>query len=189
MSQSKLMKMFCLHPEDVLTKIVRAFYAHLTSPRLFENNLLAQPQHPLRQHLPLQPAPLLIAYVKRRDVALKRFLQKNFTKPMSTFPDFSKELRAVIVKRVGEAQPTKTDHVPIDHTITKKETKEPKKETEKMELVNIATSGEKEEKANPKPAPPVDSTIVVPPPFIEPRTEQYHEINWIIDEITKPNDE
>ncbi|KAK5812024.1 hypothetical protein PVK06_027418 [Gossypium arboreum] len=89
-----------------------------------------------------------------------------------------------IFKAQVQGQPIETDPA-----TTKKETKKPEEEIKKTKSVNFATDSEDEEEANPTHAPPVDSIVVVPPPFTEPMTEQDREIKWIIDEITKSNDE
>ncbi|KAH1107955.1 hypothetical protein J1N35_011723, partial [Gossypium stocksii] len=47
---------------------------------------------------------LYIAYVERRDTAIKRSLQKNFTKTMHVFPNFPKELHADEEEEEGETE-------------------------------------------------------------------------------------
>ncbi|KAH1072905.1 hypothetical protein J1N35_025233, partial [Gossypium stocksii] len=63
--------------------------------------------------------------------------------------------------------------------------KAPEKEPKKKESISIETNCEEEEEANPSVAPPVDSTTAVPPLSTELMTEQYREINRIINEITR----
>jgi len=53
----------------------------------------------------------------------------------------------------------------------------------------IATDRENEEEANPLIAPPVDNTTTVPPLSTELMTEQDHEIDRIIYELTRFDDE
>ncbi|KAK5840252.1 hypothetical protein PVK06_009141 [Gossypium arboreum] len=90
---------------------------------------------------------------------------------------------------VGKAQPTKTNPVLIDPATIEKETKEVEEETEKTKSISIAIDCEEEDEANPTHAPLVDNTAAIPPPFTESMTEQDHEINQIIEEITKSDDE
>ncbi|KAH1056426.1 hypothetical protein J1N35_034491 [Gossypium stocksii] len=89
-------------------------------------------------------------------------------------------VQVAVVEEVGKAQPTETDPATIE-----KETKEPKEETKKKESVSITTDCEEGEEANPTPTPLMDNTVVVPPSFTQPMTEQDHEINQIINEIIK----
>ncbi|KAH1032008.1 hypothetical protein J1N35_044182 [Gossypium stocksii] len=67
--------------------------------------------------------------------------------------------------------------------------KAPKEELEKIESVSIETNLEDEEEENPSVAPPVDSTATIPPPSTKPMTEQDREVDWIIDELTRFDNE
>ncbi|KAH1031539.1 hypothetical protein J1N35_043713, partial [Gossypium stocksii] len=64
------------------------------------------------------------AYVERRDADIKRFLQKNFTKPMPTFPNFPKELHSNEVEGEGEVEANVTDHIPTYHATKKQKAEE-----------------------------------------------------------------
>ncbi|KAK5825410.1 hypothetical protein PVK06_020242 [Gossypium arboreum] len=103
---------------------------------------------------------------------------------MPAFLDFPKEFLVAIVEKVGKAQPAEIDLATIE-----KEAKQQEKEIEKKESISIATDCEEGEEVNPTPTPPMDSTAVVPPAFTQLMTEQDCEINQIINEITKFDDE
>ncbi|KAH1122225.1 hypothetical protein J1N35_005385 [Gossypium stocksii] len=59
---------------------------------------------------------------------------------------------------------------------------------EKTKLVSIETNHDGEE-ANPTSAPLMDATTPVPPQSTLPMTQQYHETNKLIDDLTKSDDE
>ncbi|KAK5770962.1 hypothetical protein PVK06_047127 [Gossypium arboreum] len=96
-----------------------------------QNNLIETHQLRLAADLEKVQEKLALywAYVERRDAAMRRSLQNNFTKPMLAFLDFPKELQATIVERVGEVEPAETDPSTAD-----KETKELEEEIEKNEI-------------------------------------------------------
>lgn len=56
-------------------------------------------------------------------------------------------------------------------------------------MVSIATDHEEEEEANPNHVPLVDSLAAIPSPSTKPMTEQDREINWIIDDLTRFDNE
>ncbi|KAH1121397.1 hypothetical protein J1N35_004557 [Gossypium stocksii] len=120
--------------------------------------------------------------MEKRDVALKRFLQNNFTKPMPIFPGFPKELQASIedIVKPTEAEPGNTNLAAKE-----KKTKSHNEDIEKTESVYIETDNEGTEKETPTLAPPKDSTAAISSTSTEVMTEQYLKINCIIDEITK----
>ncbi|KAH1039175.1 hypothetical protein J1N35_040918 [Gossypium stocksii] len=88
----------------------------------------------------------------------------------------------VVVEVVGEAHLVETDPA-----TTEKEAKEPEEEIEKME--SNSTTIDCEEEANLTLTLPVDNNVAVSPPFTKPMTKHDGEINQIIDEITKSDDE
>ncbi|KAH1047469.1 hypothetical protein J1N35_038253 [Gossypium stocksii] len=62
-------------------------------------------------------------------------------------------------------------------------------EQEKTESVSIETDCEDEEEANPSVVPLVDSTATIPPPSTELMTELDHEVDQIINELTRFDNE
>ncbi|KAH1038818.1 hypothetical protein J1N35_040561 [Gossypium stocksii] len=71
----------------------------------------------------------------------------------------------------------------IDKTLRRK-----RKELRKMVGNRNDLIGDEEE-ANPLVAPPMDSTATIPPHSTKPMTEQDHEIDCIIDELTRSDNE
>ncbi|KAH1057053.1 hypothetical protein J1N35_035118, partial [Gossypium stocksii] len=84
------------------------------------------------------------AYASRREVSMKRSLQKNFIKLMPAFLDFPKKLQAVVAEGVSEVEP-----VEIDSAIAKKETQEPDEEIEKIESIGIGTDHQRRKRSKP----------------------------------------
>ncbi|XP_052482960.1 uncharacterized protein LOC128036125 [Gossypium raimondii] len=133
-----------------------------------QNNLIETHQLRLAADLAKLQEKLALywANTERRDAAMRRSLQKNFTKPMLACPDFPKELQAAIVEKVGEVKPAETDP-----STTKKENKELEEEIEKIESDSIATDREEEKEVNPTLVPLVNNIVVVPPSSTEPMIE------------------
>ncbi|KAH1055746.1 hypothetical protein J1N35_033811 [Gossypium stocksii] len=150
-------QLFCLHPEDVLTKVVKEFYAHLASLDnafiyvhsalvLFDEysiNTQYDLLESLNEHFQLvntittkglnQVLEDLCGYVKRKDKAIKKSPQKNFTRPMLTFLTFPKELLLNLKdKDEDEVEATVTDTTTYPVTV-KKMNKETEGEEEKIE--------------------------------------------------------
>ncbi|KAK5825213.1 hypothetical protein PVK06_020021 [Gossypium arboreum] len=100
---------------------------------------------------------------EERDAAIKRSMHKNFIRPMLSFPRFPKELHSDVEEEEEEAEIGETNPAPTHLAIEGQEAKKPMKD-EKTE--------------------PVD----VPPPSTKQMKEQYHEINELIDDLTKYDD-
>ncbi|KAK5845421.1 hypothetical protein PVK06_001605 [Gossypium arboreum] len=132
------------------------------------------------------------SYVKDQDIALKRSLEKNFTKPMPKFPDFPKDLLPFLEARSVEEEPIEVSSnraKPATMRENLEKGKTAKKEPEKTKFVN--TEGEKEEQNETTltPTPQKDSTEAVPHPPTKSMFEQDREIHRIIEEITKSDKE
>lgn len=107
---------------------------------------------------------------------------------MPAFPSFPKELQSDEEEGEDEAEADELNPAPTNPANEEKEPKEPEKDEDKTESVSIATD-HGEEEANPTSAPLVDSTVAIPPPSTEQMTEQDHEINRTINDLTKSDDE
>ncbi|XP_016706817.1 ribosomal RNA-processing protein 17-like [Gossypium hirsutum] len=104
------------------------------------------------------------ADVERRDVAIKRSLQKNLTRPMPEFRSFPKELNSDLDEEEEEAEDDRT------------------------KSVVIASDNEGKEVDNPPSTLPADDTTDVPPLSTEQMTEQDRHINKLMDNLTKSDD-
>ncbi|KAH1091490.1 hypothetical protein J1N35_018747 [Gossypium stocksii] len=85
---------------------------------------------------------------------------------------------------VGDTKPVETN--PINEENMPKASEE---KPEKIESVSIETNCEDEEEANLSISPLMDSTVAIPPPSIEPMIEHDYEINRIINEHTRFDNE
>ncbi|KAH1107046.1 hypothetical protein J1N35_010814 [Gossypium stocksii] len=119
-------------------------------------------------------------YVRMRDNAIKKSLQENFTRPMLAFPTFLKELLSDPEDEVGAAVMDTTTHP----ATAKKKNKEQKGEEEKTKSVNNE-SDEEEDNMNQTSAPQEPATA---PQTIARKSEKDCEINQLIDDITKSDD-
>lgn len=106
---------------------------------------------------------------------------------MLSFPRFPKELHSDVEEEEKEAEIGETNPAPTHLAIEGQEAKKPMKD-EKTESVGIASGNEWEESTNPFSTPLVDGTADVPPPWTKQMKKQYHEINELIDDLTKYDD-
>ncbi|PPS12396.1 hypothetical protein GOBAR_AA08247 [Gossypium barbadense] len=103
---------------------------------------------------------------------------------MKTGDTFIVNRQVARAEAVGDTEPVETNLANEENA-----PKAPEEEPEKTKSVNIETDREDEEEANPSIAPPVDNTVAIPPPSTRPMTEQNREINRVIDELTKFDNE
>ncbi|KAK5819676.1 hypothetical protein PVK06_024695 [Gossypium arboreum] len=91
-------------------------------------------------------------------------------------------------ERVDKAEVDETRPTLIHPVIEKKSTKGLERYEKKTKLVSIETDHDGEEAKSTSP-PPVDATAPVPPQSTVPMIQQDREINKLIDDLTKLNDE
>ncbi|KAL1185319.1 hypothetical protein V6Z11_A01G107400 [Gossypium hirsutum] len=128
---------------------------------------------------------ILWTYVEKRDVALKRPLQKNFTKLMPTFPKFPKELQSSVEEGMAIVEPVETELGTTNPAAEEKETKSPDEDTKNTKSIHIEIDNERTKKSTPTSTPPEDSTAAIPATSTEAMNEQDLQLNCIVDEITK----